>query len=442
MKKINQKGVTIIEVFVSLAIFSLVMIGLYSLFNLGIKVLGDNRARIDATALANQRLEMVRNLRYDDVGTVSGIPSGTIPQMETISINRINYSVETSIIYIDDPFDGLAGGTPEDLFNADYKRIRVEVSWPRMLNDNPVIMITDVSPKGIETDITGGTLSLIVFDAEGDPVPMADVHIENTDIDPVVNINTQTTANGKLILPGMPPAVESYDIVVTKAGYSADQTYEVDPVNNPNPNPPPITIFDGVVTETSFSIDLLGSLTINTKNLDESPLGGVDFTLRGSKTIGTDGEENPIYKYNYDLATDGAGTLTLNNMEWDSYEFIIDNPTIGYDIAGSSPALPISLLPNTDHMVDIYLSPHTENSLLVTVRSETGDLLENAEVHLYAALPPYDVTQNTTAYGQTFFSGLNNMNYSLDAALTGYDNYHMEIWVENATSIEIFMTSQ
>ncbi len=440
MKKINQKGITIIEVFVALFIFSFVMIGLYTLFNFGIRVLGDNRARLDASALANQRMEMIRNLTYDDVGTEGGVPTGTIPQTEITTMNRIEYTIETSVIYVDDPFDGLAGGSPNDLFNADYKRVRIEVSWPTMLNDNPVILITDVAPKGIETDVTGGTLSLTIFDADGDPVPMADVHIENTDITPNININTQTTANGRLILPGMPPAVESYDVTVTKASYSTDQTYEVDLVNNPNPSPPPLTIFEGVVTEASFSIDLLSTLTINTKNLDESALGNIDFTLRGSKTIGTDGSEAPIYKYEVVHSTDVSGSLTLSDMEWDSYEFIIDNITIGYDIAGSNPPLPINLLPDATQTVDVYFDPQTDHSLLVTVRGQTGNLIENAEVHLFSVTPPYDATQNTTSYGQTFFPSLDNINFNIEVTATDYQDFDMEMMVDGPTAVEIFMT--
>ncbi|MBU0707378.1 prepilin-type N-terminal cleavage/methylation domain-containing protein [Patescibacteria group bacterium] len=436
----NTKGITLIETIVAMGIFAIAIAGLYALFNLGTRVLGDNRSRIDATALSNKRMEMIRNLSYDDIGTVSGIPPGTIERTEITTINGIDYTITTDVIYIDDPFDGIAGEVPDDLFNADYKRIRIEVTWENMMNDLPVILITDVSPKGLETALSGGTISFTVFDALGDPVSTADVHIENTDIVPIIDIDTQTTANGKLTLPGAPPSLESYDIIVSKAGYSTDQTYEVDLVDNPNPDPPPLTVFDGVVTEKSFSIDLLSTLTINTYTTESAPLGNIDFALQGSKIIGTDGDEAPIYKYSVAQATDASGQLVLNDMEWDTYDFIIDNIGINYDIAGANLPLPISILPDTSHSVEIFLAPHTDHSILVTVRGETGDLIEDASLHLTSIVPPYDNTQVTSSYGQTFFSDLSNINYDLNVQADGYDEYDMEIMVEDATTLDIFLT--
>ncbi|MDP3964104.1 MAG: prepilin-type N-terminal cleavage/methylation domain-containing protein [bacterium] len=436
----NQQGMTIIEVLVALAIFSITMVGIYSLFNLATRVTSDTRARVDATAIANQRLEMVRNLRYDDVGTEGGVPSGTIPRTEEIVRNRISYTVTTDVMYIDDPFDGLAGEVPDDLFNSDYKRVRVEVAWPRALNDSPVIFISDIAPKGIESDITGGTLNLTVFDALGNIVPTADVHLENTDVVPVINLDTQTTVTGKLILPGMTPSVETYDIVVTKAGYSTDQTHETDPVNNPNPNPPPISIFDGIVTEHSFTIDQLSALTIQTRNLDESAIGNIDFSLRGSKTIGTDGAEQPIYKYQLAHATDATGVITLNDMEWDTYTLSIDGALSGYDIAGANLPLPINLLPGSNQTLDIYVAPHTDHSLLVTARGESGALIENASVHVTNAAPLYDATQTTTSYGQTFFSNLANSTYTVEVTAAGYEVYAQDIPIDGWTSAELFLT--
>lgn len=435
-----RSGFTLIEIVIGLAIFALVMVGFYTLINYGTKILADNRARVDAIALANKRIEMIRNLTYDNVGIIGGIPNGTIPQTEAVTVNNIVYTLETDIRYIDDPFDGTASGSPADTNSADYKRIRVEVTWPRMLINKPVVLVSDVTPKGMEKTVNGGTILLTVFDAQGQPVPSADVHIENTDVNPVISYDTTTQANGTLVLPGMPPSIETYDVRVTKAGFSTDQTYEIDAVNNPNPAPPPLSVYLNVVTEASFAIDRLS--TANIKMLDQAsqPLPNIDFILRSSKIIGTDGDNNPIYKYTQAFTTNAAGEVAVSDLEWDAYDLIIDNVGINYDIAGANPPLPIELDPGATYMAEISLvAPHTNHTLLVTVRDQNMALMPNVAVHLSRLVPPYDQTQSTSAWGQTFFNSLNQGDYVLHVEVTGYEIYDEIITVDGQRTVEIVL---
>ncbi|MDD5566870.1 MAG: carboxypeptidase regulatory-like domain-containing protein [Patescibacteria group bacterium] len=436
----NTKGVTLIEVIVGLAIFAMAMAGIYNLFNLATKMLGDNRARVDAIAMANKRIEMIRNLAYDNVGITGGIPNGTIPQTEQLVVNNITYTLETDIRYVDDPFDGTATGAPPDTNSADYKRIRIEVTWPRMLNNKPVILVTDVTPKGMEKTVGGGTILLTVFDALGQPVPSAAVHVENTDVNPIVNYDTTTQANGTLVLPGMPPSIETYDVRVTKVGYSTDQTYEIDPIANPNPTRPPLSVYLNVVTEASFSIDRLSTVNIQTFDQASQPLPNIDFTLRGSKTIGTDGVGAPIYKYSQAFTTNATGEITISDLEWDSYNFIIDNAGINYDIAGANPPLPINLDPDATQTTQISLAtPHTNHTLLVTVRDQNMVLMPNIAVQLSRLVPPYDETQTTSAWGQTFFPSLVQGDYTIFIQATGYQDHNEVITIDGQRTIEIVM---
>ena len=55
------------------------------------------------------------------------------------------------------------------------------------------------------------------------------------------------------------------------------------------------------------------------------------FTLRGAKTIGT-GPAGAVYKYEASHTTNSSGTLTIPNLEWDSYTLSVA-PVTGYDIA-------------------------------------------------------------------------------------------------------------
>ncbi|MEK7627041.1 MAG: hypothetical protein AAB397_00455, partial [Patescibacteria group bacterium] len=107
----NQKfltGFTLIESVIGIALMLIVFIGIFGVYQLGFRVVWQSGARITAVSLANQKLELVRNLSYNGVGTLGGIPSGLIPQTEVISRNNIEYTVRTNISYIDDSFDGVA----------------------------------------------------------------------------------------------------------------------------------------------------------------------------------------------------------------------------------------------------------------------------------------------------------------------------------------------
>jgi hypothetical protein len=143
-----------------------------------------------------------------------------LPQQESIERNKLTYTVKTEIIYYDDPFDGTAA-TGDDTLSTDYKRVRVEVSWGGLTPSRvgPVVLLTDIVPKGIETTAGGGTLSIIVFDASGAPVPQATVTIIANSVNPPVNITTQTSDNGRVIRPGMPICIACYEITVTKTSF-------------------------------------------------------------------------------------------------------------------------------------------------------------------------------------------------------------------------------
>jgi prepilin-type N-terminal cleavage/methylation domain-containing protein len=430
---------TLIEVMVALFIFAIAMTGLYSLVVISTKVSLDSRARLDATALGNERVEMVRNLAYNDIGTSGGVPSGTLLRTEVKTVNRIQYTITIEVMYVDDPFDGTLGGTPNDLFNADYKRIRVEVAWPEMLNHNPVVLVTDASPKGIENNDSGGTLKLTVFDANGNPVPSASVHIFNDNVAPPVNLTATMSTGGLYVLPGMPVAQETYDISVSKSGYSTSTTYPIDGTN-PNPTPPPASIILGTGTELSFTIDRLSSFTVRSLDSGGVPIASVAFHLRGSKIIGTNSTGDPIYKYSQTHSTDATGQIILSNIEWDTYYLTMDSTTSGYDIAGANPPGAINLLPNSSQTLELTLTPHTDHTLLITARDESNELMTNVELNLNRVTPAYNVNQTTNSNGQSFFSALVAGDYTLTAHMDGYDDVITPVSINGQSHVEISLT--
>jgi len=110
-------GFTLVEAAVFLFLFSVITLTFYELFSLGSAHILETRRKLSATALASERMEMIRSLPYDSIGTrrpdgsggwLYGIPAGDILETETVSRVGGTFSVHTVVQYEDDPFDGEA----------------------------------------------------------------------------------------------------------------------------------------------------------------------------------------------------------------------------------------------------------------------------------------------------------------------------------------------
>ncbi len=140
------------EVLVTTLVFLIIAVGLYNAF-VYVNVLSlTSRQKMTAIALANEQLEIVRNLPYTDVGLIAGAPAGKLLSPKTINRNGLNFLVATEVRTFDDPFDGTISGQPNDLNPADYKFVKVEITCPTCRNFTAVILETTVSPKNLETD--------------------------------------------------------------------------------------------------------------------------------------------------------------------------------------------------------------------------------------------------------------------------------------------------
>lgn len=257
----GQKGATLLDTVVGVALMLVVFLGIYATFQLSIDVISNNKARAGAIALAGARMEYLRSLPYDQVGTAGGIPSGTVPQIETVSQNGVNYTRRTLVRYADDPKDG-SGAADQNSITADYREVRVELSWIARTGARSVVVAGRISPPGIEQAVSGGTLSIIAVNASALPVMDAQVRIYNPGLNPQVDVTTYTNASGTVSFIGA-PAGSGYQITVSKTGYSTARTYDAT-AQNTNPTPGHLTVVNNQTTQATFAIDVLGSITVYT----------------------------------------------------------------------------------------------------------------------------------------------------------------------------------
>jgi type II secretory pathway pseudopilin PulG len=375
----SLQGFTLIEMVVGLGIFMFLAVGVLSAVLVLTRTVKQAREKTVLASLASNYLEIVRNVPYADVGTKSGNPKGALadlPNAIDVKIEGLTYKIYYEVTYIDDPADGTIGGSPNDPAPADYKQVRMNVINTQ--SGQVTKFITNVSPKGLEGTQNAGAIKVRVFNSAGQPVPDADIHIQHPTSSPAIILDRKSDSSGQWIEVGLPAAINNYRLVVSKPGYSTDQTL-APTSQNPNPTKPDATVVVGQVTEIPFVIDLLADLTIRTLDQFCANLDGVELNVRGDRLIGTGPS---VYKYNQDHTSSG-GQVALEDIEWDTY-----TPTLltgqSYVIRGTSPIQKIEVQPGSRQTFTMVLGTNTTaNSLLVVVKDgSSGAALEGATVHL------------------------------------------------------------
>ncbi len=255
-----NKGSTLIETIVAISIFLVAILGIINLLKISATVATDNKAKLNAIAIATEKMEKLRSMDYDSLGTVGGIPPGSIPQVEHETRNSVDYTIRTAIYYVDSPADG-EGVNDQNSIQSDYKKAKITVSWQGKVQKQ-VSLVSTFAPPYTETQNGGGVLEIYALDANVQPIQDAQVHIENTNTNPVIDTILYTNNEGKVTVPGT-PASSGYKITVTKPNFSVDKTYD-STAQNPNPNPGHLTVATSSVTSKHFFIDLLSNLTLKT----------------------------------------------------------------------------------------------------------------------------------------------------------------------------------
>lgn len=417
----NQRGFTLIETLVGSTIFIVVALSAYKAFGVLMDAVASSQAKIAATALANERIEIVRNLAYDDVGLIAGLPVGKIAR--TLSLTRDGYSftVQTTIRSFDDPFDGTIGGSPSDTSPADYKLVDLDITCSNCKIFSPLNFTTLVAPHALETASNNGALFVRVFDSGGLPVPDASVHIINTQTNPDTIIDETTDGDGWMKLVDAPTGANAYNISITKTGYSQDQTYPTGGAAGPNPVKPDANVVLHQVTQSSFSIDKVSSLNVSTVNATCVILPNIGFSLTGTKLIGTP----DVLKYStQNFSTNASGIYGISNLETDTYNVLLTSPS--YDLAGTTPFSSFGINPNENKIVQLVVVPHSDNALLVSVKDALGTAIDGASVRLEKG--GFDETKTTNSGscanpGQVFWNGLSGGNYTITISKTGYQSY-------------------
>ena len=394
-----NKGFTLIETLIAIAIFAIVGTAIYFSYSNVLDIVVKSKLRSAMIAVMESEIEIVRNIPYPDVGVQGGAPSGNLKSQKIILYEGIEFNVNTTVRNVDDPFDGLVGGSPSDLIPGDYKLVEIEVSCVTSCLVSPIKATTTTAPKNLERATKDGSLFISVFDASGQPVSGANVSVVNSLINPPININDTTNVSGSLDFVQIATSSAGYRITVTKSGYTQDRTYPPGDSANPNPLNPDATVNEEDITNVSFSIDNVSTLNFKTQDQMCKPLAGIDFKQIGTKLIGISPD---IPKYSVSHQTDVNGQKIVSNLEWDAYTFT--NLESDYEIAGTVPISPFVIVPASTSTVIWVMESKTPSALLVNVVDEDDNPVNDAVVQLTGI--GFDETKYTARrkFGQSDWS--------------------------------------
>ena len=376
--RFSQSGFTMIETLIGLGILAIVSTSIYQAYANILQVVQAAQYNSAALNIMESHVEMIRNMRYEDVGTAGGVPYGKLPQTTTAVLDGTSFDLHIYVRNIDDTFDGTLGGTPNDTAPADYKLVELQVTCTTCTRYNVARMATYVAPKNLESSSKRGNLFIRVFDSAGQPVSGATVHVTNTAVSPAIDLTDVTNTAGLLQLVDTATSSAKYHIAVSRAGYSSDQTYP--PGTPANPTQPDATVASQQLTTTSLAIDRVSSLTIRARDSMCQPISGFDTLMTGAKIIGT----TPVVPtYSIAHSTNADGLTTLASVEWDTYALRPTDTT--WDIAGAQASLSITVDPNTSHTVTWQIAPRQGTGLLVSVTDQGGTPLNDALVTVDAS---------------------------------------------------------
>lgn len=364
IKKNSHFGFSLVEAIIVAAVSTMVFGALFGSVRFALDLVASAQARLSAVSLANDRMESIRALSYNSVGTISGFPAGPIPQTSTTSLNSIEFYERVVIDYIDDPADGL-GAADSNFIITDYKRVKVEYSWSLRGATSTIFLTSNISPRSIETNVGGGAVRINVRDAASLPLAGIPVQLTNTTGTTTYYSFRFTNSSGEALF--VAPAAADYNVVVGGSlGYSEERTYAPTAIV-PIPDRPPFAVLEADVSTLFFQIDQLSDIT---------------FVLKDDHT----------WDYYHESFASTAGISSSTNITIDSGRLTLDDGGTGtYAPVGIAYLTPLTPSGGLVRWEQIIVAPEVVTDTDYTIQVFTGS-------DPYVLVPDTELSGNSTGF--------------------------------------------
>ncbi len=203
----SERGDTLIEVLISAVLVALIVVGTLTGLDSTNRATALQRARSQASALAEQNEEQ---LRSEPVAQLSELSKTHEARLREVTENGTLYDITSTAQYISDKTATASCNSTTP--SADYIQTTTKVTWPAMGISKPVVETSIVSPPA------DSALIAQVLGASGEPVPGMNV----TSTGPS-SVSATTSSNGCAILAVLPG---QYTLNVNRASYVDQNGYE------------------------------------------------------------------------------------------------------------------------------------------------------------------------------------------------------------------------
>lgn len=418
--KKNKKGFSLIEAMTVLFIFCIITITFYEVLNYGLSVSVDAKKRLGAVALANEKMEIIRNIKYENIGTVEGAVSGNILDDQDVMENAGQYHVNTLVEYVQDPLDGVY---PADIAFEDYKKVTVTVTWSEDPNKQ-VKLVSRFVPAGLEVANPGdGILLVNVFSDQpgGSGIANSKVHVVNSETGLNTTVYTDSTGSVALMGNRIKNSIQKYEISLSKSDYESVNTMPPYPTTTYDPINVHASVVVGSINVINIIQNKLADFKVATVDYLDQPIADIDFHLEGGKILGNTRADDladppvlsePVYNINTDEQTGSNGEKDFGSVSPGQFFFTLSDSMTDYELVDMLVNQPtdyvsvpsVSLFSDDDKTLKIRLAKKDETSLLVKVVSSLTDNppITGASVKLSNG-DGYDVTVTASAIGTAFF---------------------------------------
>ncbi len=253
-----EAGFSLIELIVSLTIFSLLIGTLVTLIATGLQAARTNKDRAVAVHLASQEMDAIRQASFSTIKIGQSAP-------QNITVNTVVYAVKRKTEWVaksatNDACDS-TGSSPQVL------RATVSVTWPNMHNTQPVETSTEISPPVGSYDPDNGHIAVRVRDSNASPIGGVPVRVTGSGVD-----TTQTTIDGSgcaffgFLTPG------TYSVTLGTTGWVDRQSIAA-PTQS-------VTVTAATITSISFDYDQAATVALTLSGINSGlPANAVPITI-------------------------------------------------------------------------------------------------------------------------------------------------------------------
>jgi hypothetical protein len=365
----QEDGFALLEAIVAAALLAVMVVAVFTTFDVANKVSGEEKARAVSASIAQREVEYMRSLPVAKLASIADL--GTQPAT-TETVDNVDYTVTRSATWLprgSDTASCTAGAA------ADYLKVIATVTPRPNAGIKPVTLTSVIAPTAGSFNAGEGSLAVTVQNAAIPPAGQPNVNV--TLKGPGTSTSRTTDASGCAFFAEQPTG--DYSVVLSAPGM-------VDPKGDAAPAYP-AKISSEVVTPVTFPYDTAGSRTVKftTQKIDltgtilTTPL--VDAKARNIM-FAPSGTVTPR-KF-------GDGSLQTSIAATSLFPFTSAYAVYAGDCTGARPADAVAVAPrpavptsaNATDLTDLVVLMPVVN---VTVKNSTGLLpVGGAKIYLTA----------------------------------------------------------